>query len=242
MLDGLPPEANLPVGVADVAAVMHMAFHYRSAGPRGGCFALLITLVLRSAMAAEPGAVADAAMNGDLVTMRSLLKQGADPTARGAFGTPALHWRVRVDDLASAKLLLKSGADPSELTERGVSPLALAVENGNAAMAQLLLVAGADPRETLPDGETLLMRAAQTGSLPVVKLLLDRGAAVDTREPAYQQTALMFAARAGYAEVVSLLLERGADVNAATKVGPTPAFIAPNSVPSVTSLVGIFCC
>jgi ankyrin repeat protein len=49
----------------------------------------------------------------------------------------------------------------------------------------------------------------------------------------------MFAARAGHADVVAALLARGANPNAATLVGPTPAFIAPNSVPGFGFGMGI---
>ena len=205
----------------------------------GGCLALFLALVPTIAAADGPVALADAAMNGDALTLQSLLRQGADPNARGAFGTPALHWRVRVEDLEGTKLLLKFGADPNGLTERAVSPLALAVENGNAGISAVLLGAGARAGETLPSGETLLMRAAQGGVLEVVRQLLDRGAEVDAREPAFGQTALMFAARAGHADVVTLLLARGANVGLATRLGPVPAFIPPNSVPGYGFGVGI---
>jgi uncharacterized protein len=163
----------------------------------------------------------------------------ADSNASGAFGTPALHWRVDADDLAGATRLLKSGADANGLTERGISALSLAIANGNAAMVELLLQAGANPNQPEPSGETLLMMAAQTGVLPVVQKLLHVGVAVDTREPAYGQTALMFAARAGHAGVVAALLKAGAQPNVATAVGATPAFVAPNSVPGFGFGVGI---
>ena len=92
---------------------------------------VMALLVVHAATGAETGAVADAAMNGDVAVMYALLKRGADPNAHGTFGTPPLHWRVRVDDLDGAKRLLKAGADPNGLTERGVSPLSIAIANGN---------------------------------------------------------------------------------------------------------------
>src|SRR6185503_4288737 len=84
---------------------------------RGGWMAVLALLVTRLAGGAEPGAVAEAAMNSDLPTLYGLLKQGANPNAPGPFGTPALHWRVRVDDLETTQRLLKARADPNGLTE-----------------------------------------------------------------------------------------------------------------------------
>lgn len=153
----------------------------------------------------------------------------ADPNARGAFGTPALHWRVDADDLEGARKLLKTGADANALTERGISALSLAVANGNAQMVGLLLKHHAKADASEPTGETLLMRAAQVGEPAVVQLLLAHGAQVNARDPQYGQTALMFAARAGHAPVASMLLARGAEVNLATKRGDPPAWVKPNS-------------
>lgn len=206
---------------------------------RGGGLAVISLLAWRAAVGGDAGALADAAMNGDVDAVRALVKRGADVNTPGAFGTPALHWRVRVDDVPGAKFLLESGADANGTTERGVTPLGLAIENGNAAMVSLLLQAGADVNHAERTGETPLMRAAEVGVLPVVQLLLVRGASVDARDEYYGQTALMFAARAGHADIVKALLARGADPNAATSVGATPAFVAPNSVPGFGFGVGI---
>jgi uncharacterized protein len=211
---------------------------------RGGWWSTVMALLVVQAVAhpafgGEPGALADAAMNGDLSAMHALLKKGADPNARGSFGTPPLHWRVRVDDVASAKRLLKSGADPNGLTERGLSPLSIAISNGNPEMVGLLIEAGADTHHAEPSGETYLMMAAQVGVLAVVEQLLKHEVEVDVRDPNYGQTALMFAARGGHADIVSALLARGAKPNVATKVGEAPAFIKPNSVPGFGYGVGI---
>jgi ankyrin repeat protein len=206
---------------------------------RGGWMAVLALLVAPLAGGTEPAAVADAAMNSDRATLYALLKQGADPNAPGAFGTPPLHWRVRVDDLEGAQRLLKAKANPNGLTERGVSPLTIAIANGNPDMVGLLLKAGADPNHSEPTGETHLMLASQVGVLPVVEQLLKHGARVNVRDPNYGQTALMFAARAGHADVVATLLKHGAEPNVATTIGETPAFIKPNSVPGFGYGVGI---
>jgi ankyrin repeat protein len=200
---------------------------------------LVVQAALHPASGGESSALADAAMNGNLSAMNALIRKGADPNARGAFGTPPLHWRVRVDDVASVQRLLKAGADPNGVTERGVTPLSIAIGNGNAGMVGVLLKAGANPNRAEPSGETHLMMAAQVGERSVVEQLLKHGAQVDVRDPHYGQTALMFAARAGHAEGVSVLLAHGANPNLATHVGETPAFIKPNSVPGFGFGVGI---
>ncbi|HEY4340706.1 MAG TPA: ankyrin repeat domain-containing protein [Steroidobacteraceae bacterium] len=206
---------------------------------RCGWLTVTALLVTHAALGAETGALANASMNGDLTAMRVLLQKGADPNARGWFGTPALHWRVHVDDLEGTKRLLAAKADPNGLTERGVSPLSIAIANGNADIVAVLLRAGADPNHPEPTGETPLMTAAQIGVSAVVEQLLKHGARVDVRDPKYGQTALIFAARAGQADIVSALLNRGANPNAATDVGPSPAFIKPNSVPGFGFGIGI---
>ena len=117
---------------------------------RGGGLAVIALLVSQAAMGGDAGAL-------------------ADPNAPGEFGTPPLHWRVRVDDLAGAKLLLDAGADPDGRTERGVTPLVLAIDNGSPAMVALLLKAGADANQVDTAANTPLMRAAEVGVLPVVQ-------------------------------------------------------------------------
>jgi ankyrin repeat protein len=218
---------------------MCSAIHCSNPPRHGRWFAIIALLASAHAHAVAPAGLADAAMRGDDAVLKSLLKSGADPNARGQFGTPALHWRVDADDLAGTQLLLQSGADANALTERGVSPMSLAIANGNAALVGVLLEAGANPDQLEPSGETLLMMAAQVGVLPVVNLLLQHGVAVDTRERNFGQTALMFAARAGHADIAAALLAHGAAPNVATSVGATPAFIAPNSVAGFGFGIGI---
>jgi ankyrin repeat protein len=207
----------------------------------GGWLAAIALLTSLPALASSAGkaALADAAMSGDVQMMKTLLKGGADPDARGQFGTPALHWRVDADDLAGAKLLLDAGANADGTTERDITALSLAIANGNAAMVDLLLKAGADPNRLEPTGETPLMMAAQVGVPQIVASLLKRGAPVDAREASFGQTALMYAARAGQAKIVAILLAAGAEPNVATRVGSAPAFVAPNSVPGFGFGVGI---
>jgi uncharacterized protein len=178
-------------------------------------------------------------MNRDLDTVRALIAQGADPNTLGTFDTPALHWLVRIDEVDTARLLLEAGADADGLTGLGVTPISLAVEEGSAEMTELLLKHGADPNRLLPSNESLLMSAAAVGVADVAAALIEHGADVSYLDPDYGQSALMVAAREGHADIVKLLLDHGAEVNVATKIGPAPAFIAPNSIPGFGFGVGI---
>jgi uncharacterized protein len=213
--------------------------------------ALALKAPLRASLAlalllSAPALLADAdlrlptaAMNRDLATVRALIDQGVDPNVVGSFETPALHWLVRLDEVDTARLLLEAGADANGLTGLGVSPLSLAIEEGSTAMTHLLLEHGAAADGVLVTGESLLMSAAAVGEKEVVAALIEHGAPVNYRDPEYDQSALMVAAREGHADVVALLLEHGAEVNVATKVGPAPNFIKPNSIPGFGNGIGI---
>ena len=192
-----------------------------------------------AASAATDARLADAAMRRDLAAVRTLLAQKVDVNAPGTDGTPALHWAVRVDDIATARLLLGAGATATLSNRYGLTPLAIAAANGNASMIGMLLDAGADANGFDPAGETPLMAASRVGKLEAVTVLLDRGATVDLADSAYQQTALMVAVRENRPDVVKLLLSRGANVNAKTRVGRTPAWVLPNSVPGFGHGIGI---
>jgi ankyrin repeat protein len=200
---------------------------------------LLAALLPASATAAADSRLAEAAMKRDAPAVRALLAQKVDVNVPGSDGTPALHWAVRADDLETTRLMLAAGADAKLESRYGVTPLFLACANGNPAMIALLLEAGADPNSVDSTGETALMAAARVGTVDAVKLLLDRGAAVDGKDPAFKQTALMVAVRENHPDVVRLLVERGAQVNVTTRVGATPGWVLPNSVPGFGHGVGI---
>jgi len=193
------------------------------------------------ALAAERDTrLADAAMNRDPATVRTLLQQKTiDVNAPGRDGTPALHWTVRVNDIETASALLRAGADPKLITRYGVTPMSLAVANGNAAMIKLLLEGGADANAPDGAGDTPLMTAAQVGSLESVKTLLAAGATLDARDKNFQQTALMVAVRANHPDLVRYFIEQGAAVNAQTRTGEAPRWVLPNSVPGFGHGIGI---
>jgi ankyrin len=159
---------------------------------------------------AEP-AIVDAAMNGDLKTVRALVRQAADVNAPAQDGMTALHWAVQRRDLPMMNALLEAGAKHDVTNRTGASPLYLAAMNRDAAAITRLLDAGEDPNAVLTaQGETVLMLVSQTGNPEAVKVLLDRGADPNAQQ-VRGQTALMWAAAEGHADVVKLLLARGAD-------------------------------
>jgi ankyrin repeat protein len=172
--------------------------------------------------------IADAAMDGDMASVRSMIREGVDPNELGRYDSPALLWVARLGDTATAQLLLDAGAQPNIASAQRVAPLHVAAANGDVAMVRLLLDAGADPDITDRVGETPLFSAARIDAAEVAALLIGHGAAVDSHEPEFGQTPLHVAARERSIAVVRVLLDHGADVEARTVAGEIPRFRLPS--------------
>lgn len=166
--------------------------------------------------------LADAAMNNDLKTVRSLLRQTVDVNGTQADGMTALHWAAHLDNLEMADLLLRAGADFRVANRTGATPLYLATVNGSAGMLARLVDAGADANAIMaPTLETVLMLTARTGSPDAVQVLIDRRADVNSVQER-NFTALMFAAAEGHADVIRVLIDNGADPSIATVESTKP--------------------
>src|SRR5580658_1137588 len=86
--------------------------------------------------------LADAAKQGNLKAVQTLLIEKADVNATAADGTTALHWAAYRDDAAMANALIKAGANLRAATRvGGITPLLLAAGNGNARAVEALLSA-----------------------------------------------------------------------------------------------------
>jgi ankyrin repeat protein len=186
--------------------------------------------------------LADAAMNQDKQSVRSLLKLHADVNAPQADGTTAMHWAARWDDVEMADLLLGAGANVKARNRFGATPLSLACTNGGAALIEKLLKAGEDPNAVVSDaGDTALMLAARTGKPDALKVLLEQSADAN-KTNAEGQTALMWAVAEKNAAAAKVLIEHHADVNAQTHKLPPPTmfqtiFSAPFPAGGMTALL-----
>lgn len=158
--------------------------------------------------------IADAAMRGDIDSVRVLIAQSGDVNAPQQDGATPVHWAAYLGDAELARVLIDAGADVTVANRLGVTPLWLAATNGDAGMIRMLMNAGADANEQLPLGRTPLMIAARTGNPEAVGALLDGGADIEARDARVGTTPLMWAADQGHAAAVALLIERGADISA----------------------------
>ena len=187
----------------------------------GVWFSALGAVVLSATLSAAriESSVAEAAMNGDRDTVRSLLKQGQDVNAAMGDGMTALHWAAKKGDVELAQMLLYAGANVKAMTRLGgYTPLIMASESGKPEMIDLLLKSGADAKVSTANGTTPLMLAAVAGRADAVKMLLANGADPNAKENARGETALMFAAHYNRVDAMKALLAAGASFNVATNV------------------------
>src|SRR5437016_8519925 len=125
----------------------------------GLCLGLIAVLCLAAFMVAAGGdtRVADAAMKGDIDSVRSLLKQAVDVNAAQGDGMTALHWAALKGNAEMASMLLYAGANVRATTRLGsYTPLFMAAKSGNSAVINVLLGAGADAKAPALAGLTPL--------------------------------------------------------------------------------------
>jgi ankyrin repeat protein len=164
-------------------------------------------------------AVADAAMQGDMAKVRTLLAQQSDVNVAQGDGMTALHWAADRGDVAMTALLLRSGAKLTGTTRNGgYTPLHVAARAGHGAVVQALLAAGADVKTLTATGATAMHLAASAGDAVSVNALLAKKADPNARESAWGQTPLMFAAAENRAEAARALLAGGADASMKSKM------------------------
>jgi ankyrin repeat protein len=163
--------------------------------------------------------VADAAMRGDLATVRKLIAQGADVNGGEGDGMTALHWAAEHGDSAMADALLKAHANVKAVTHIGsYTPLHVASKSGSPAVVRELIKAGSDVNAATTGGSTPLHFAASSGNPDALSALLDAGANANARELEWGQTPLIFAAEYDRGAAIRVLLKRGADPSLHTNV------------------------
>ena len=85
-----------------------------------------------------------AARNDDVVTVRRVLDNGANPNTRNRGGTTALMLFVSKGNTEMVELLIAKGADVNLPNLQKESPLITAAFKGNVGIARILLDHGAD--------------------------------------------------------------------------------------------------
>ena len=181
----------------------------------------VLGVVMALTAATPPEApVADAAMKGDLETVRGLLRQGADVNGAQGDGMTALHWAAERAQLEMVEVLLYAGGRVDAVTRIGqYTPLHLASKAGNELVTRRLLEEGANVQaKTFPAGTTPIHLAAASGQTDVLEALIEHGADANALEASSGQTPLIFASALNRAAAAVYLLEHGAEPGLSTTV------------------------
>jgi ankyrin repeat protein len=86
-----------------------------------------------------------AAMDGNAARARTLLREGADPNAKGPKDIMALAWAASKGHEEVVQVLLQAGADP-DCRNGSLKPIKLAKEHHHPGIVRLLRRAGARER------------------------------------------------------------------------------------------------
>ena len=181
---------------------------------------LAALIVLCDANAAPISPLADAAQRGDTVTVRGLLRGGAEVNAAQGDGMSALHWAADRGDAELIRLLAYAGANTEAGTRIGqYTALHIAAGKGHSDAVRSLVEAGANANAvTTNSGVMPVHLAAASGNPDAVLSLLEAGADANAREGAWGQTPLTFAASANRVDIIETLLDAGADPALHSKV------------------------
>ncbi len=150
-------------------------------------------------------ALRDAALKGEVNTVRQAIEQGVDMDAPDAEGRTALQFASYDGHTDVVRQLLDNKPVVDHRDGAGRTALMYAATGSNHETVRVLLAAGADPNIVdKVEGFTALMFAAAEGQLEVVQTLLNHGADVTLRD-VDGDTALDFASQNGHTDVVRLL-------------------------------------
>ena len=156
-----------------------------------------------------------AAKNGNSITIRYLLFQGADINCINKYGNTPLHVAIKHNQKNIVKLLLQQGADVNLGSNKGHTALHLAVFHNREDIIKLLLDAkGINPKLINNNDSTAIDLAELEGNKELLKLISSKD-----RERSDSTTELYTAIVKGDTKKAKLLLEKGVYGNHINKHG-----------------------
>lgn len=167
------------------------------------------------------------------------LAAGAQSVAPNVPLAKQLEDAIARDDAAKVAYMLRELAyDPNFYLPNGDTPLVFAIRTDAKVSTNQVLLKSFKINVKVPNlrGETPLMLAAIKGDQELAEKLIGMGASVTAD---YGWTALHYAASTGQTEMTRFLIKKGADVNARTRRGVTPLYMAARiiSAPTVDALL-----
>ncbi|CAL1613164.1 unnamed protein product [Knipowitschia caucasica] len=178
----------------------------------------------------------DAAAQGRLLALRTLIAQGQNVNVLTIDHVSPLHEACLGDHVVCARTLIDAGANVNAGTIDGVTPLFHACSVGSVTCAELLLANGAHP-QMLVFQPSPIHEATRRGHYGCVEALVTWGADVDMDIP-HLGTALYTACVCQELECARKLLREGADVQKGRSLdSPLHAAAEKDSAPMVKLLL-----
>ena len=199
--------------------------------------AILVILCLGIGLPVFAGGIHDAARQGDIERVKSILASDASQlNAEDYIGHTPLTLSAAYAHWDLLQFLLEAGADVNHITRTRATVMHCASCHDRPDMVALLFEKGGASCLTVKDvfGEyTPMLRAVQRGSKNVIALLFEKGARPDeaTKEG---WNALHLAAKCGHRQLYELLIEKGVSLVALDQDGNTPMaydFRRPDPIP-----------
>ncbi len=195
-----------------------------------------------------PNPLFTAIEESDIVALKTLLENGADPNKEDRKDGKLLERAIAKGDIEAIKLLLEKGADAKNWgvlnsalhtdteTHPNIEVVQLLLDHGarftdddlsgmamlgQRDVAELLIKAGANPKAQYKYGRTDFMLAAAAGDISQLQVLLNEGVYVNEKNDD-GLTPLSIATWNGKKETVEFLIENGADFSLHDDRGSTP--------------------
>ncbi len=174
---------------------------------------LIVALALCAGGFASAGPIHDAATNGDLGQIKTILSdnptQVNDKDARN--NTP-LHLAAGGGHLEVVKFLVSKGADINLGDNENSPPIVNAALRSHPEIVRFMLDNGASATLADDNGATALHFGCMGGDTLIVRMLLDKGADVNAVTNG-GLSPIMYAAYRGKPDALRLMAEKGADLN-----------------------------
>ena len=150
-----------------------------------------------------------AAREGDIEQLRTLIANGSNVNATDDYGGTPLRSAIDAGQTEAARILVEAGANVNGRDPDGLTPLIRACLAGHKEIAELLVAKGADLAAKDDYQRTALHATVMTGRREVVEVLLKGGADVNLQD-GRGQTPLGIARQMRATEIADLLVKNGA--------------------------------
>lgn len=193
------------------------------------CYEMSLPQTNVAAPFSPSSALLDAAENGELDTLTSILEAfrsdrrlDINAVQRGT-GETALMFAALNDDLRAVHVLLSHGANPALRDSEGDTALMMTID---VAVMRLLIDGGCPVHAADRDGDTVLHLAARRGDARIVQYLAKRGAALNAQNRAGERALDLALAGRHTTCLAVLAAQDSCTVDAVDPSGHTPLWTA----------------